>query len=232
MGGHPESSFANLGQVGSFATGQLRVVFGSSAEGGGLGLLLAPFGIGAALLLVRRSVAPFRAGLWVPLTWLAGNFALSALSGVERDWYAYQVLAPLGLLAATVISAGLYTDPEKPTPSAQRAAGAALILGIAAALIMPVITAKPPEDRSAVDASARQTLQEVEQIVNAVPLGGLAQLQSWYPRVEAGSTSIFLHAPYSLDAYAELIGGPKSVFRRGNPPRKPDRITVKLTRPR
>jgi hypothetical protein len=228
MGGHPESSFSNLGQVGGFALGQLRIAFGASGAGSQLLWILAPFAAGIVLLLARRGVPSFRAGLWVPLTWLAGNFALSALSGVERDWYAYQTLAPIGLLGAAIISAALSTDEG--TPTARKTAGIALALGVAASLAMPIGTAKPVADRSTVDASARRTLDQVEEVMGAVPLGGIAVLQGWQPRVEVGSTSIFLHAPYSLDAYAELVGGPKTVFGRGNPRRRPDQITVRLGR--
>ncbi|MEO0661747.1 MAG: serine/threonine-protein kinase, partial [Planctomycetota bacterium] len=42
-----------------------------------------------------------RAAVLVPITWLAGNVALSAVSGVERPWYAFQLLAPLALIAAS-----------------------------------------------------------------------------------------------------------------------------------
>ena len=232
MGGHPESSFSNLSQVGTFALGQLRIVFGDAGAGNGIGLLLAPVGLGVLLLFVRRSVPAFRAGLWVPLTWLAGNFALSALSGVERDWYAYQVLAPLGLLAAAVVSAALQPQEGGTGQSARKVAGIALAACVLAALATPVVTAKPTEDRSAVATGARETLDQVEQIINAVPLGGSAVLQSWRPMIESGSAPIFLHAPYSLEAYAELIGAPKTVFVRGNARPKPDCITVRLRRAR
>ncbi len=226
MGGHPESSFSNLSQVGSFALGQLRIAFG--AGGQHIVWVLAPLALGALLLLARRSVPAFRAGLWVPLTWLAGTFALSALSGVERDWYAYQALAPLGLLGAAVITAALTTGEE--TSGGRKAAGIALALGVIAALATPIVTGKAAEDRSAIDASARRTLDQVDEIMTAVPVGGVAVVQGWQARVDAGSTSIFLHAPYSLEAYVELIDGPKTVFKRGNARRRPNQITVRLGR--
>ena len=189
LGGHPESSLTNVADVFSHVRSQFALVLGLS--GATLALATVPIALAAAFGVARKDT---RVATLVPLVWLLGNLALSAVSGVQRPWYAYQILAPVALIAA----AG----------STVRGPRLALHLAVGVVLFLPLARSSVASNRSAIDQSAHRFLVSFADATLAARPGNMIVVEGFSTIASSPRINLFLHAPYSLEAYAELIGAP------------------------
>lgn len=210
LGGHPESEMSNFAATHTFAAGQLELAYGIE---GGLALagVLAPLALIPLLGLPRKES---RVAVLVPLVWLLGNLVLVALSGVVRAWYAYQLIAPLALLAAAGSTLGRW----RALPG----------LATAALLCLPIVRGGAAPDRTEIEETNERFLASYAEMVQGAKAGDTMRITGWrkagvYPRVQ-----LFLQARYSLEAYSELLDVPptRCLLMLDGRPFAPDMLTV------
>lgn len=209
--------FAVLGELGGHAETGLSLdalltnakVMGLSAGEGAPG--------GALVLAALLGFTMFRAVgldagrvLVLPILWAAGAIALTSLAGRSHEWYALHLVTPIALVAGVGVAAGL-------THGTRSALGAALVgaglLGLVAA------GGRAPQRRALLDHASAVAADQVTRFSDAV--AGLAEgdratvAPYFFAASSRDGAQVFLHAPYSLAALAELLRDNLGVEVRG-----------------
>ena len=216
LGGHAESGAPRGESLGSMSVALWRAVSDVIPGGGPLFALLAAAGL-AALLLQAEGRGKATASLLV--VWIAAGLLITSVSGRFHDWYALTLVAPLSVLA------GAATGSRRVGP----------LFGAMAVALVAIGQARSPQRATLAVAQAvsQDQAERFQALLHATPSGGTATFEPWVFAISTapGAPPIFVHAPYSLSALAELtLKGQTILLSSGTerPLPTPDQIQVQL----
>ena len=244
LGGSEHTSLAGSpARLAGVLAGDLGAILDPLRGGGSLALALGALALlaGAAWLAGRAGrepglLRPSPAGLvGLALAWVAALAAITAVSGVERGWYALPFLPPVALLAGATAAWA-----SSAWQRGARAAGALALVPLA--LIALLVPRSPLVDRAPelVEASRlqREFLARFAEAVRSAPAGATVRLaglpsERTFARTGGGEREVLMLSPYGLEAWAELrsLGAPVRVETLGRPPARPARpgeVTIVL----
>lgn len=216
LGGHAESGAPGRESLGAMASSLAHAISASMPGGGALlGLLVA----GGLAALVRRADAGGRSAALLIVIWAAAGFAITTVSGRFHDWYALTLVAPLAVFAGVSYGRGPFGA----------AVGTVLVALVAAGQLRSAQRDTLPIAQEV----SRDQAERFQALLQAAPAGEVAAFEPWVFAVATapGTPPIFVHAPYSLSALAELTlrEGAVQVFTGQEPPAPtPNRLQVQL----
>lgn len=196
LGGHAESGLGAFGELGGFVgaawSALARDLPGGPWVLGGV-LIAAMAALGSADAQGRRVVV-------LALGWFTAALAITAFSGRMHAWYAVALLPGVAILLGT--TAGRMVEDRRPIARVAGVAALALVALFAAA-------SKSSPQREVLEAAATIAADQTERFRGL--LRGLQPGQdvAFEPYVFAvagppGTPPVYVHAPYSLAALAEL----------------------------
>lgn len=212
LGGHGESGLPGAAALAGLAPDYaIRVLYPQPWLGSSPSLRYAVFAALALLLigacLVARREREARTGLTMLGVWAAALLAISLLSGRLHDWYAFAFLAPYGLLLGCLVRQGVRQLRSGSWLSgALIAAPALVLLGSHLAVSHAV---RPYRNILQAGRLAEQSYSGFDRLLDEGQPGRAFQFNPWVPMLPPHSDrsevrGLFLFAPYSLQAYADL----------------------------
>lgn len=194
IGGHAESgaSAAFSGVLGTL--GEAWSLFASGVPGGaGVAALLLAVTLAAA---ARHSVGAIALGL----AWLALSLGLTAFSGRMHAWYLVAFLPAVAIPSGVAVCGALSTRSRFAWVGGGAAASLAMLFALGS-------ISSPQRDTIRVASSiAADQIRRFDATLRTVQPGGRAYFEPWVfaTQMSPDSPPVFLHAGYSLKAYAEL----------------------------
>ena len=216
LGGHAESGTPGRESLGAMASSMAHAL--SAAIPGG-GVLLGLLVVGGLVALVRHTGQGGRSTALLLLAWAAAGFAITTVSGRFHDWYALTLVAPLAVLTGVTSARGPF--------------GAALATALVALAAAGQLSSSQRGTLPIALEVSRDQAERFETLIEASPAGKVTAFEPWVFAVATapGAPPIFVHAPYSLSALAELTlsGDAVQVFTgRERPAPDPNRLQVQL----
>ncbi|MEZ6014690.1 MAG: hypothetical protein R3F49_06235 [Planctomycetota bacterium] len=204
LGGHPESGLGALSALGETSRTLVGLVTASSSAGGAmLGAVVLALGVAALWSGDSRRLA------WLALAALSA-WAITVSAGRAHGWYALLLVVPVAAFAGLVVARALDALRGARQQGALARAFAAPLAGVATLALAITLAARggahspdPAFDRAS--RLARATLTQLDAALATARPGARAVLRPWAPLVEARSGPVFIHAPYSLVAYAQCV---------------------------
>jgi len=194
-----------LGLVAS-ALGLARAGFEPAAA---LGAIAALALVAFALASTSRERAAAFGELAFVALWLSGLAAVTGTSGVERAWYELPFVPPVAVLLAWIVARGVDFARER------RAVVATLALAVSGAVLALAIVHGPlvreRRDLAQAGERTREFLGRFERALRSAAPGTAVELAGFAPSVRIEGREISLHAPYSLEAFAEIAVPEKRV---------------------
>ncbi len=212
LGGHGESGLPDAATLAGLAPDYaVRVLYPQPWLGSSPSLRYAVAAAFALLViggcLVARRERDARTGLAMLGVWAAALLAISLLSGRLHDWYAFAFLAPYGLLLGCLVLQGVRALRDGSwLPGILMAAPALALFGSHLAVSHAV---RPYRNVLQAGRLAEQSYSSFDRLLAEGQPGRAFQFNPWVPLLPPHSDrsevrGLFLFAPYSLQAYADL----------------------------
>ena len=216
LGGHAESGTPGRESLGAMASSMAHAI--SAAVPGG-GVLLGLLVLGGLATLLRQADRGGRSTALLLIAWAAAGFAITTVSGRFHDWYALTLVAPLAVLAGVSFGRGPF--------------GAVLATALIALVTAGQLMSPQRDTLSVAQAVSSDQAGRFQALIRATPPGEAAVFEPWVFALSTapGTPPIFVHAPYSLSALAELTlsAGSVEVFTgQDRPAPDPNRLQVQL----
>lgn len=216
LGGHAESGTPGRESLSAMA-GSMAHAMSAAIPGGGI--LLGVLVLGGLVTLLRQADHQGRSTALLLLAWAMAGLVITTVSGRFHDWYALTLVAPLALLAGGLLGRG---------PLGAALAAALTLLVVTGQLVSPQRDTLPVAQEI-----SRDQAERFEALIQATPAGEVVVFEPWVFAVATapGTPPIFVHAPYSLSALAELTLSTDAVqvfTGRERPAPDPNRLQVQL----